>query len=152
MMNNKGEFGFSLKLADYKDLTVKKELKATVELNVEECDNYEIVFNFEELTHYDNIYKNAMKIVFDDVIKELCYRKYFTTFKVSVNYVYWFDLQSSPPIAVAYSFWFALINALDMSVMKYEDKPYFDIEMQTFVFPTIISENFTFKNLEKYDA
>lgn len=149
-MKKQGDFGFVLKTNKYDDFKNHHTYKATVELEIEEIpfiDGYEpqIIFSYQELTHYDEVYNRAIDFAVNYLLDQTIH---LSSFKVNITKTYWFDLQSSPPIVVAYAAYFALYKALAIN-LPFHLKPFFDVFSQQFIFPNVDNSLLSYENLEK---
>lgn len=149
-MKKQGDFGFVLKVNKYDDFKNPLTYKATIGLEVEEIpytdeQKHQIIFSYTELTHYDEVYNKAIEFAINYLLKQTIT---FGFFKIRITKTYWFDLQGSPPIVVAYAAYFALYKALSVSLPS-QLKPSFDVFSQQFIFPNVDSNLLSYKTLIK---
>ncbi|MCU0393580.1 MAG: hypothetical protein MUE81_20890 [Thermoflexibacter sp.] len=149
-MKKQGEFGFVLKVNKSDDFKNPLTYKATIALEIDEIpyikDNkHQIIFSYPELTHYDGVYNKAIEIAIDYLLRQTIT---FGSFRINIVKTYWFDLQSSPPITVAYATYFALYKALSISLPSHL-KPSFDVFSQQFIFPNFDNTLLNYETLLK---
>lgn len=146
-MKNQGDFGFVLKVNKYNDFKNPITYKATIGLEVEEIneEKNQLIFSYQALTHYDEVYNKAIEFAVNYLLKQTIS---FSSLKINITHTYWFDLQGSPPVAVAYAAYFALYKALAIN-LPFQLKPSFDVFGQHFVFPNIDSSLLSYEVLAK---
>jgi len=149
-MKKQGDFGFVLKANMYDDFKNQLTYKATVALEIEETpfmDRHtpQIVFSYQELTHYDEVYNKAIEFAVNYLLNQTIS---LSSFKINITKTYWFDLQSSPPIVVAYAAYFALYKALAIN-LPFHLNPFFDVFSQQFIFPDVDSSLLSYESLVK---